>query len=178
ECGSSCGPLRNRHRAMTMPATRPWLPEDSVMTGVSRGGRQRGDRDDGSIRQRGENALEDDIEVADTVDRDQLADGGKMIGDRRRLFGVNAQPRSHGLRGIVDATFGLGTAGDALDDQFVGHLELDGDIQRLVETIEQGFERRALGEVARISIEDETLARIRLGNALFQHAEYDLVGYE
>src|SRR5690606_31269398 len=68
--------------------------------------------------------------------------------------------------------------GDALDDKFVGHLELDGDIQRLVETIEQGFERRALGEVARISIEDETLARIRLGNALFQHAEYDLVGYQ
>ena len=99
-----------------------------------------------------------------------------MIGHRCGLLGVHAQAGAHRLRGIVDAPFGRGASGDALDDQVVRHFQLDRDIERLVEAIEQGLEGRALGQVARIAVEDEAALGVWLRNAILEHAEHDLVG--
>lgn len=64
----------------------------------------------------------------------------------------------------------------AADDHLVRHLQLHHRIQRLAEPGQQVVERVGLGQVARVAVEDEAGLRVGLGEALFQHAEQDVVG--
>ena len=95
---------------------------------------------------------------------------------RRGLLLVDLQPFAHCLGRIVGAPFRLRAAGETGDQQFAVDIQLHRTIDRLAELLQQHIQRACLGEVARIAVEDETIAGVIAGETFFQHCQHDGVG--
>src|SRR4051812_29175309 len=165
EYGISSGPRRSWQMSRTMIASRasgdsnrvmssPRRPmaDGSALSSEERGrGAAAGSRSGtGELAgERRKNPLEHRIDIAHTVDDAELAERTEMLGDRSRLFRVDAKTLAHRFGRVVLAAFGRGAAGDALDDELARHLELDSDVERLADAREQPLERLALRDIAR-----------------------------
>src|SRR6185312_9299810 len=90
--------------------------------------------------ERGEDALEHRVEVADAVDGAKAPDRAEMLGHGRGLLGVDAKALADGFGRVVLAAFGGRAAGDAFDDQLARHVEPDRDVEWLADAREQRFE--------------------------------------
>jgi hypothetical protein len=66
----------------------------------------------------------------------------------------------------------------ATDDHLARHLQLNYRVERLNDALQQMVERISLGEVARITVQDEAGLRVVLGQPILQHAQQDVVGYQ
>jgi hypothetical protein len=66
----------------------------------------------------------------------------------------------------------------ARKDRRVRHVQFDRHVDRLLQALEQVFQRVALGEIARVAVEDEPGLRIGLAEALLEHAQHDVVRNE
>src|SRR5678816_4444256 len=78
-----------------------------------------------SAWQRRENALEYLVDVAGTIDGFELADLGKVLGNRFGLRTIDVQSLAHDRRIVVLAVLGGETDLAAAEDRAVGHVELD-----------------------------------------------------
>src|SRR5690606_24293132 len=84
-----------------------------------------------------DDAVEDLVQRADAVDHGELAVLAVEVDHRRGLLFVDLQALAHGLWGIVGAALLLRAAGDALDQQVLRHLQLDREIHRLPNALQQ-----------------------------------------
>ncbi len=105
----------------------------------------------------------------------KFALGPVMVDYRRGLFFIDFQAIAHGVGTVVGTAFGLGATGQTIDQQFLVDFQLDRQVHRLADPVEQHVERVGLSQIARIAVEDETIDGIALLEAIFEHAEHDLV---
>ena len=98
-----------------------------------------------------------------------------VVDHRSRIFVVLVQAVAHYLRRVVGASFGGGAAGDAFHQHFGGYFQLHAVIHRLADFLQQATQGVGLDQVARVAIQDESVGGIRARQAVFQHAQQDLV---
>ena len=79
---------------------------------------------------------------------------------------------------VVDRAAGTATApaGQALHQNIGIHIHQQRQLQRLAEPRQHGVERLGLGDIARKTVEYETVFSVRFGKPGLDHAEHDLVG--
>src|SRR5688572_17651580 len=112
------------------------------------------------------------------VQRHELPRRAVVLDDRLRLLVVDGEPALGRLDRVVAPPLYAGAAEHARLGGLVVEIEEEDDVERAADLLEQLVERPSLGEVARKPVEDEPLTRVVVGQALADHPDRELVGYE